>query len=509
MSLHLDSDANPNSKTDELAQIELDEGFPKDGLRATAEDLELQQAIRDYVPGTDAERKLVRQIDLHLVPILWVMYVLNYVDRTNIGNAKSAGMDVDLQLEGGRYAWVISIFFFGYLIMEVPSNMILSRARPSLFLPGIMIVWGAVSAAMASVQTYGAILAFRFVLGCIESGFFPGVLFVMSCWYTNAEIGKRFAIFYSAAVMSGAFGGILAGAITGHLDGVRGIAGWRWLFIIEGLATVAVAITATFILLDFPHTSTALTLEQQQLAAVRILVDSQDASGGERLSHWEAFKAAAVDPATYAFMLLLVLDSGAGTISYFIPTITKTLGYSTTTAQYMTVPIYMTAAVALNVLAWNADRVGERRGHIAGSLALGFGGALVCVVVATPVVRYVMLCFVAAGIWSALPLVIAWASKTIAFPAEKRAIAIAMINAVGNLSSVYGSQIWPGSSAPRYTLGWGVTAGFLGGGALVALLVPVFLSWVPQRPTRAERGRRARGEVLEEAGAEQAERRVV
>ncbi|CAL3967753.1 unnamed protein product [Diplocarpon coronariae] len=480
-------------------ELELDDAPPQDGYgRATAEDLELHQAIRDYVPGTEAEVKLVRKIDLHLVPVLWIMYVLNYMDRTNIGNAKSAGMDVDLKLEGGRYAWVISIFFFGYLIMEVPSNMLLSRSRPSLFLPAIMLVWGALCAAMASVRNYGSILAFRFILGCIESGFFPGVLFVMSCWYKTAEIGKRFAIFYSAAVMSGAFGGILAGAITGHLDGAHGIAGWRWLFIVEGVATVGVATIATFILLDFPHTSTALTPEQQQLAAVRIIVDSQEASGGERLSHWEAFKAAAIDPATYAFMLLLVLDSGAGTISYFIPTITKTLGYSTTTAQYMTVPVYMTAAVTLNVLAWNADRVGERRWHVTASLALGFVCALVCARVQTPVVRYVMLCFVAAGIWSALPLVIAWASKTIAFPAEKRAIAIAMINAVGNLSSVYGSQIWPGSSGPRYTLGWGVTAGFLGGGALVALLVPVFLERVPKRLTRAERALRERGEVLAE-----------
>lgn len=99
-------------------------------------------------------------------------------------------MEDDLNLDDQKYAWVLSIFFFGYLLCEVPSNMILSRSRPSLFLPGIMIVWGALSAAMASAQTYGAMLAFRFVVGCIESGFFPGVLYLLSCWYTSGELGK-------------------------------------------------------------------------------------------------------------------------------------------------------------------------------------------------------------------------------------------------------------------------------------------------------------------------------
>lgn len=273
---------------------------------------------------------------------------------------------------------------------------------------------------------------------------------------------------------------------------------------------MGVAIIAKFILLDFPHTSTALSLEERQLAAVRIIVDSKEANGGnhERLSHWEAFKAAAVDPRTYAFMLLFVLDLGAGTISYFIPTITKSLGYTTITAQYMTVPVYSVAAVCLNACAYSADRMGERRWHITGSLTLGFICALVCAIVQTPMVRYVMLCFVAAGIWSALPLIIAWASKTISFPSEKRAIAIAMINAVGNLSSVYGSQIWPSTSAPKYTLGWGVTAGFLGGGAVMAVMLPIIIKYVPRKGTKAERVLQERGEMLEAVAEAERQRGV-
>ncbi|KAF1985931.1 phthalate transporter [Aulographum hederae CBS 113979] len=468
-------------------------------------DRELQQALRDYVPDSDEEKKLVRKIDLFLMPMLWIMYILNYVDRTNIGNAKIAGMDRDLGLDDGEYAWVLSIFFFGYLIMEVPSNMVLSRSRPSIFLPGIMLVWGILATAMSASNTYGAMLGFRFVLGCIESGFFPGVLFLMSCWYKSNEVGKRFAIFYTAAVLSGAFGGIIAGAITGHLDGAHGIAGWKWLFIVEGSATIGVSIIAFFVLLDFPATSKKLTLRERQLATVRILkdgIDSGTANKADRLTHWQAFKAAIADPRTYFFLLLFILDVSSGTISYFIPTITKSLGYTSVKAQFMTVPIYVVASVVLNIAAYSSDRTGDRRWHITGALILGCVCAIVCCGVHNPTVRYVMVCFLAAGIWTALPLILSWTSATIGLPAEKRAIVLALVNAFGNFSSVYGSRIWPSKDAPGYLIGFGATAGFLGAGALMAVMIPILMRIVPVPLTQAERNLAARREAKEQAGGQ-------
>ncbi|KAH7134053.1 putative vitamin H transporter [Dactylonectria macrodidyma] len=456
---------------------------------ATLQNNELAEALRNYVPGTAEEKKLVKKIDCFLMPILWIMYILNYIDRTNIGNAKIAGMADELSLSDDDYAWVLSIFFFGYLICEVPSNMILSRSRPSIFLPTIMLIWGALSALMAISKTYGALLGFRFILGCIEAGFFPGVLYLLSCWYTKAELGKRFAIFYTAAVLSGAFGGLLAGAITSNLHDAHGIAGWRWLFIVEGVATVGVAICAYFILLDYPESSKRLNESEQQLAKLRIIHDgiAESGHGGIRLSHWQAFVAAVSDPRTYLFLVLFMLDVGAGTISYFIPTITVSLGYETVKAQYMTVPIYAVASVCLNILAWSSDRTGDRRWHIAGALGVGFACSVVCCAVKTAVVRYVMICFVAAGIWSALPLIMTWTSGVISLPAEKRAVVLALVNAFGNFSSVYGSRIWKSTDAPDYPIGFGVTAGFLGSGMILASLIPVVCRLVNWKGTKAER----------------------
>lgn len=367
--------------------------------------------------------------------------------------------------------------------------MILTRSRPSIFLPSIMLIWGALCALMVISNSYGALLAFRFILGCIEAGFFPGVLYVLSCWYTRAELGKRFAIFYTAAVLSGAFGGIFAGAITSGLDGAHGITGWRWLFIVEGVATVGVSAVAFLVLLDYPSTSKRLSEEERQLASIRIIADGIATGGqsGARLTHWQAFVASVSDPRTYLFLVLFMLDVGAGTISYFIPTITVTLGYDKTTAQYMTVPIYAVAATVLNIVAWSSDRHLERRWHITAPLALGCVCSIVCAVVKTAVVRYVMVCFIAAGIWSALPLILSWTSGTISLPPEKRAIVLALVNAFGNFSSVYGSRIWPSWDSPEYHVGFGVTAGFLGVGMVLAAMIPVICNMLPQSEEEAAR----------------------
>lgn len=179
-------------------------------------------------------------------------------------------------------------------------------------------------------------------------------------------LGKRFAIFYTAAVLSGAFSGILAGVITSNLHDAHGIAGWRWPFIVEGVATVGVSSIAFFVLLDYPETSKRLTPAERKLAKIRIVHDGI-ASGGQghqRLTHWQAFVAAVSDLRTYLFLFLFMLDVGAGTILYFIPTITVTLGYDTVTAQYMTVPVYAVASVCLNITAWKCDRTLKRQWHI-------------------------------------------------------------------------------------------------------------------------------------------------
>ncbi|KAH7103113.1 MFS general substrate transporter [Auriculariales sp. MPI-PUGE-AT-0066] len=414
-----------------------------------------------YTPGSAEEKALLRKMDLRIFPAIWVMYLMNYLDRTNIGNAKVAGMEADLQLTGNRYSVALLIFFVGYLLGEVPSNMVLSRSRPSIYLPSIMVVWGIAGGLFSLIQSYTGLVVARFFLGCIESGFFPGVMFLLSSWYRKGELAKRMSWFYSASIVSGAFGGLLAGGITDSLAGSHGIAGWRWLFIIEGVMTVVLAFVAMFLLPDWPHTTRWLSDDEKRLARARIAADAIGSADGDHMGHWASLKAAIFEWRTYMFLFMYMVITGAGTISYFIPTITTSLGYKGKTAQYMTVPICKFQAVtlvcSLSVSA-SADYFQERPWHA----AIPAWTACVCFIINASTlnskVRYVFLCFGGAGIWSAIPVVLTFMLNTITHPNEKRAISQAIVNMFANLASVYGSFLWPKESGPRYAPGWGTTA---------------------------------------------------
>lgn len=190
-----------------------------------------------------------------------------------------------------------------HLLTHRPS-MILARTRPSIFLPAIMFVWGLVTVGMGWVPTYRGLIGFRVVVGVLEAGFAPGVLLLLSSWYKKSEQSKRFAVYISAAILSGAFGGLLAGAITEGMDGVKGLAGWRWLFIVEGAATSAWSLVATFILLDFPANTKRLTDAERHLAILRLkseaLVHTEDQPA---LGHLAALKVALTNWRTWLFVV--------------------------------------------------------------------------------------------------------------------------------------------------------------------------------------------------------------
>ena len=221
------------------------------------------------------ETALVRKIDFRLLPMIILMYIMNYLDRNNIAAARLAGLQDPqskggLDLTGTQYLTALSILFVGYLLMQVPSNLFLNKiGKPALYLPTVMIIWGVISAATAGAQSYGGLIAVRFFLGFVEAAYFPGCLFFLSSWYTRKELGFRIAMLYSGALISGAFSGLITAGIKNGLDGARGLRAWRWMFIIEGVITIFVAFCAYLALPNFPRTTTWLTEEERQLAVWR------------------------------------------------------------------------------------------------------------------------------------------------------------------------------------------------------------------------------------------------
>ena len=183
------------------------------------------------------EKKLRRKIDTLIMPLVMMVYLMNYIDRNNYGAARLQGLEKDLHLVGNEYQVGLSILFVGYVLMQVPSNALLNfSGRPSWYIGFWVIAWGLVSTLTSQVKNYGDIVACRFILGFVEAPFFCGVLFYLSKWYTKTELSFRMAVFYSASLLSGAFGNLIAAGILSGLAGKRGLASWQWLYIIEGVS---------------------------------------------------------------------------------------------------------------------------------------------------------------------------------------------------------------------------------------------------------------------------------
>ncbi|KAJ3960296.1 hypothetical protein N0V92_003032 [Colletotrichum tropicale] len=312
------------------------------------EDEELATALQNHVPDTAEEKRLVRKIDFVLLPCLWWMYVLAYLDRGNIANANAAGMSDDLQMADNDYSLLVYLFF--------------------------------------------------------------------------KEIGKRFCIFYTSGCIAPALGGIMAGAIIKGLEGTRGIPGWRWLLIIEGVLTVACGFGLYFILPDYPQNARYFSSEERRLARIRILFDRQLSvhATTRRMTSWEAFKAVVCDGKTWFFLVSYSIIILGMSISYFVPTILKAMGYTNVTAQWMTVPIWITGAVCQLALSWTSDKTQDRRWHSVGLFGLAAVACLVSAVVKSAIAKYVMMCLLVAGLYTGLPLMLNWTSESIPFPDQKR-----------------------------------------------------------------------------------------
>jgi MFS family permease len=211
----------------------------------------------------------------------------------------------DLKLTSEQYSLCLVVFFITYVVFEPPSNMLLVRFKPSVYLPAIMIIWGGLTCVMAVIHDFKHLVALRVMVGVFEAGFAPGILLIISSWYKKEEQSKRFGVYMSAAILSGAFGGLLAGAITGGMEGTGGLRGWRWLFIVEGAATIVWACCAYFILLDFPANTKRLTDRERMIAIARLQGGGVQThtEGDERMGKLQSFKLAIMDWRTIGFIL--------------------------------------------------------------------------------------------------------------------------------------------------------------------------------------------------------------
>ena len=390
---------------------------------------------------------------------------MNYLDRNNIASARLAGkkgLQDSLNMTDPQYETTVSILFVGYILMQVPSNLLLNKiGRPALYLPSVMIIWGIISAATAACQSFGGLVADRFFLGFVEAAYFPGCLFFLSSWYTRKELAFRTALLYSGSLMSGAFSGLIAAGITNGMDGARGLEAWRWLFIIEGAITVVVATIAFFILPNFPRTTTWLSEQERQLAVWRLQEDigTDDWTGSAEQSFFHGFKLAFADLKTYLLLLILVGFVSSGTVTNFFPTVVQTLGYSKIITLVLTAPPYFLAVITAFTNAWHADKTGERYFHVTLPLYVSIVAFILCASSLNLAARYVGIMFMPSTVYAGYVVALAWISNCLPRPPAKRAAALAAINAASNATQIYASYMYESKYAKRYVIAMSVNCG--------------------------------------------------
>ncbi|KAG2035626.1 major facilitator superfamily domain-containing protein [Suillus americanus] len=432
--------------------------------------------INDFPKGVccrtrdDLEKRLLRKLDLRM-SILLILYTLNLIDRTNISNARLQGFEKDLHLHGQQYATTLSILLVGYIIMQVPGNMFLHwLERPSVIIPCCMLVWGTISVLAGTTKNYTGILVARFFLGFAEAPFFPGMIFLVSKWYKRDELALRIALVTSGSFLSSAFGSLLASGILHGMQDKLGQAAWRWLFYIEGGITILVAICAIFVLPDFPHNTRWMSPEERALAVSRLVEDGYskaDEVGKQTTMQgvWDAVSDWKVWWFSVADMLQIM---GCSFFIYF-PTLCATLGYDTTVTLLLCAPPWVFAAIVAFCLTWYSDKKQKRYKCFVISNAFGVFAFTVSAITMNKVARYISL-FLMAQILTGNMVLLGWISNTFAREPAKRAIAIALMNALGQIGGIIGSYVWPSKWGPTYRYSYiiciaaiGVSTGMFGG----------------------------------------------
>ncbi|KJA21187.1 hypothetical protein HYPSUDRAFT_42307 [Hypholoma sublateritium FD-334 SS-4] len=431
--------------------------------------------------NTPEDKALVRKIDLRLLPILTFLYLLSFLDRTNIGNAKIDGLTTDLNVSASEYNTALALYFVAYVIFEVPANIILKRFDPKIWLPSLTLFWGIASVCQGLVKNKAGLFGIRFLLGVAEAGLFPGVIYLFSVYYRRHERSWRVAIFFGGAALAGAFGGILAYAI-GKMDGIGGRKGWEWIFILEGILTVAVSLVAYFIVPTWSHEAKFLTESEKKRLLKRLNAES-DAGLVEKFE-WVYVRQALTDHLVWGYALLFhgfafVLYS----LSLFLPTIIAGLGFATWKAQLMTVPPNSLAALSIWGTVWISSKVNRRAPFIIAAAVVAIIGYIILVATKTAGAQYVGTLFAAAGVYTGNALLLSWPGENVSAQ-TKRAVAVAMQITIGDIGAIAGVLIYrPNFNGHRFRKPHIIAIGYL----LFAILVTLYLSiWMNRENKRRD-----------------------
>lgn len=376
-----------------------------------------------------------RRAARRLVPLLILLYFVNYLDRVNIGFAGPNGMNEELQLTATTFGFAAGIFFFGYLLLEVPSNLALHKFGARRWIARILITWGVIASAMAFAPNATVLIILRFLLGVAEAGFFPGIILYITYWFPAAQRARMTAMFLTAVPISSALGALISTALISGADGLFGLSGWRVMFLLEGIPAILLAFVTWFYLTDRPETATWMPEDERTALAAQIAAEQAQTAQANPLS----VRKALLNPRVLAMAWVYFgIVYGLYALGFFLPTIIvgfeEQFGTSFTTIQagmINAVP-YLIGVVAMVLWARHADRTKERTWHVAIPALVGGIAIPIALYMNNPFLAMVAVTVCAVGVLCALPTF--WSLPTAYLSGAAAAAGIGLINALGNVS---------------------------------------------------------------------------
>ncbi|KAF7587942.1 hypothetical protein BBP40_006508 [Aspergillus hancockii] len=447
------------------------------------------------------EASLLRKLDLRVPTLMGFLYLLSLLDRTNIGNAKIAGMEDDLNLTGNHYSWLLTIFYIAYTVFEFGALM-WKIMPPHQWAAITVLSWGIVATCQAAVQNWEGLMALRFLLGMSEAAFGPGTPYLLSFFYRRRELGFRCGLFVSAAPLANTFAGALAYGIT---SGHSKLANWRLLFLVEGSPSILAAILAWRYLPDSPSAARFLTEEEKEVARVRSLQQSGERERSSGIN-WKELAQTLLD--VKAWMTALMYFScnvSFSSLPVFLPTILKSMGFTSINAQGLTAPPYFASFLVTIATTWIADRLQQRGLMIAFLSLIGAVGYVLLATCTSVSVRYAGVFLAAIGVFPSIANILPWVLNNQGSD-SRRGMGIVILNVIGQCGPFLGTNVFPESDGPRYIRGQFICAAFMFFTVILALALRALLVWENRRldkqhGTQAERG--ARGWDKDEGIAEE------
>jgi MFS transporter, ACS family, tartrate transporter len=417
-------------------------------------------------PAVDP-RSVLSRTRIRLLPLLLILFIVAYLDRVNVSFAKLT-MGAALGMDNAAYSLAAGIFFIGYFLFEVPSNLILEKVGARRWIARIMITWGLVSGATAFVTGAHSFVAMRFLLGIAEAGFFPGIILYLTYWFPQSERARVIGLFMVGIPLTGLIGSPVSSELLG-LDGVLGFQGWQWLLLLEALPAIVLGVGCLAWLPDGPSKARWLAPAEREWLSSALAAERAAVQKEGRTSFREALMSGRVWALALVYFGIVLAVYGLG---FWLPTLVHDFGIAVTRVGWVTMLPFACGAPFMIWLGRRSDRMRERVGHLIGASLLAFVGFEGASLSHALVPQLVFLCFAAMGIYGSLPIF--WTFPTAFLTSTAAAAGIAIINSVGNLGGYFGPQIV--EAVTRVGGGFGPALAVLGLEMLIPVVVVLLIS---------------------------------